>query len=82
MSEVLYFLDASDIRRTAHRTMASLAANGVVVLVNFLGDTDTPCNGDMAAETFIAIVCERGTVRPMLQRRHAEYCLDVLVRPC
>ena len=42
MSEVLYFLDASDIRRTAHRTMASLAANGAVVLVNFLGDTDTP----------------------------------------
>ena len=53
-SEVLYFLDAGDIARAAAACAASLLPGGTCVLVNWTGETDTPCTGEEAADRFIA----------------------------
>jgi len=53
LSEVLYFLSSSDIRHLAGRVCQTLAPGGVVVLVNWLGQTDDPATGHAAAQTFI-----------------------------
>ncbi len=76
LSEVLYFLDAQDIRITAHLAAASLAQDGVVMLVNYLGPTNSPCDGDEAAEVFIA-ACAPALI-PASQGRRSAYRLDVL----
>lgn len=79
MSEILYFLDADDIERTARRAIASLTAGGVVMLVNYLGPTDTICDGDAAAEIFLQTAAgERHPLRLALQRRRTRYRLDLL----
>ena len=59
-SEVLYFLSAADIERCASRVRSSLLPAGMVVLVNWLGQTDDPTPGNEAAEMFIA--CDRREV--------------------
>ncbi len=53
-SEVLYYLDAADIARTADCLRAGLAPGGSALLVHYLGATDYPCTGDEAAACFIA----------------------------
>jgi 2-polyprenyl-3-methyl-5-hydroxy-6-metoxy-1,4-benzoquinol methylase len=83
LSEVLYFFSGSDIRRTAHRSVSSLADGGVLVLVNFLRPTDTPCDGNVAAETFIDTACRvrwSSALRPLLQRETPQYRLDLLIQ--
>jgi 2-polyprenyl-3-methyl-5-hydroxy-6-metoxy-1,4-benzoquinol methylase len=75
-SEVLYFLSAADIERCASRVHESLLPAGMVVLVNWLGQTDDPTPGNEAAETFIAATAGRLTV--MRRERHEGYRLDVL----
>lgn len=52
LSKVLYFLDAADIAATAQRAKASLRPNGLVLLMNWTGPTDTPTTGEAAAELF------------------------------
>ncbi len=79
VSEVLYFLDHADIEATAARVCAGLAADGVVVLVNYLGPTDSPTTGDAAADIFIAACAPALT--PSLQSRTEGYRLDRLQRP-
>jgi SAM-dependent methyltransferase len=54
LSEVLYFLSAADLATTAHRARDSLAGDGFVLLVNWLGQGDDPWDGDAAADYFIA----------------------------
>ena len=54
VSELLYFLSASDLARLAHAARDALAADALVLLANWTGPTDTPHTGDAAAERFIA----------------------------
>lgn len=83
VSEVLYFLGAEAIVDTADRITSSLRLRGVVLLVDFLGRTGTPCNGDCAAENFINRSCRIGRAGALvvaMQRRQAQYRLDLLTR--
>jgi len=74
LSEVLYFLDLDDIAAAARRAAASLAPGGVILLVNWTGETDTPTTGDEAASAFAASC--GGTMR--LHRRCDRYRIDLL----
>ncbi len=53
LSEILYFLTASEIRRCAALAAQAAAPGGETVLVNWLGPTDTKVSGDDAAEIFL-----------------------------
>src|SRR4051794_30060581 len=75
-SEVLYYLGLDGIHHVAHRTLESVAENGVVVLVNWHGPTDGACTGDDAATMFMADCRPRLT--PVFQSRAEKYRLDVL----
>src|SRR3954447_1201020 len=58
LSEVLYFLSSADNLRLAARCEDCLTADGVVLLVNWLGKSpDDPCSGDEAADRFIEAGC-------------------------
>ena len=75
-SEVLYYLDASDLRETARLAVATLQPGGCMLLVHYLGETDYPATGDEAAEGFVA-ACG---LSPALQVREPEYRIDRLER--
>jgi trans-aconitate methyltransferase len=79
LSEVLYFLDRADIVATARLVAASASHDALIVLVNWLGQTGTQCDGDTAAETFIA--AGRPSFAILAQRRTPEYRMDLLARP-
>ncbi|MCF3934550.1 nodulation S family protein [Acuticoccus sp. M5D2P5] len=53
LSEVLYFLTAEEVTACARSAVDGLAPEGEIVLVNWLGETDTPLTGEAAAECFI-----------------------------
>jgi len=76
LSEVLYFLTPADIDRCAGRVLASLLPNAMVVLVNWLGQSDDPCTGDEAANRFITAAA--GPLRVVHQDRQPGYRLDIL----
>lgn len=76
ISEVLYFLDAGDVARTARAACDALEPGGAVLLVNWTGPTDTPTTGEAAAEGFIAACA--GRVSPTRQSRAPLYRLDLL----
>jgi SAM-dependent methyltransferase len=76
LSEVLYFLGPDDIRLTARKSINSLTQNGLVMLVNWIGETDYPCGGDEAADIFLTESAE--TLRLLLQRREENYRLDLV----
>jgi hypothetical protein len=76
LSEVLYFLTPADIGRCAERVLASLLPDAMVILVNWLGQSDDPCTGDEAANRFIAATS--GPLRITHQDRQPGYRLDVL----
>ena len=78
LSEVLYFLGPDDIRTTARKTLSSLCANGRILLVNWLGETDYPCGGDEATEVFMSAI--RNDLKIAEQRRNPHYRLELLVR--
>jgi len=78
LSEVLYFLYQADIQATAATVRAALSPNGVILLVNYLGATDSPSTGEQAAEIFIAACAPQLT--PALQRQAEGYRLDRLQR--
>jgi SAM-dependent methyltransferase len=79
LSEVLYFLSPDDIATTAGRVSQSLTPGGVVMLVNFLGETGDPTSGDEAAEIFLSATA--GTLCLDMQQRHEKFRLDRLSRP-
>lgn len=74
VSELLYFLSPADNAALAAKVCRALAPDGLLVLVNWTGDTNTPCSGDEAAELFTA-VCGLPVT---LARRHDGYRLDRL----
>jgi hypothetical protein len=75
-SEVLYFLSAADIERTARRVLDTLAPSGTVLLVSWTGKTDDPSSGDTGSDCFIFHVRDRLWVT--YQDRQPNYRLDVL----
>lgn len=76
LSEVLYFLSPADIALLARRTRASLMPDGIVLLVNWLGPTGAPCDGDSAATLLIGGVAP--ALSPVHSLRTAQYRLDLL----
>lgn len=77
-SEVLYFLDESDLKEICARTTRSILPGGRVLLVNYTGVTDDPGSGESAATFFIRETAP--TLKPILQRRDPQYRLDLLER--
>lgn len=78
LSEVVYFLDRTDLAGLIARIEASLSPGGDVVLVHWLGETNFPLTGDEAAGGFIEGAA--GFLSPARQDRTADYRLDVLTR--
>ncbi len=76
-SEVLYYLDAADIARSADCLRAALLPGGSALLVHYLGATDYPSTGDAAAEQFIAAA----RLPVGFRSRRPEYRIDRLDRP-
>jgi len=76
LSEILYFLSPSDIDYLVRRVVASIIPNGIVLLVNWLGQGDDPLTGDDAATRFIRASVDRLVI--VYQARHPGYRLDVL----
>ena len=56
LSEVLYFLNTRDLARLADWVNAALASDGELILVNWLGSTETALCGDEAADLFIGLM--------------------------
>jgi SAM-dependent methyltransferase len=77
LSEVLYYLSRCGVRDTARRTMRSLRAGGVVILVHWLGATGTLRGGNLVARQFFS---QARRVRVVARRRTGQYRLDVLQR--
>jgi predicted TPR repeat methyltransferase len=78
LSEVLYYLDRTDLGDVVERVQESLLPAGDTLLVHWTGPTDYPLSGDEAAELFIAGVAPFMQVRR--QDRTADYRLDLLRR--
>ena len=76
-SEVLYFLDESDLKEVCARIKRSIVVGGQVLLVNYTGITDDPVSGDDAAELFIRETAS--ILQPRLHKRDTGYRLDLLV---
>ncbi len=77
LSEVLYYLSRCGVRDTARRTMHSLRARGVVILVHWLGTTGTARGGDLVTCQFIS---QAQRFRLIARLRTDRYRLDVLQR--
>jgi SAM-dependent methyltransferase len=75
-SEVLYFLDESDVMDTCAHALRSLLPGGQVLLVNYTEETDDPLSGDTAASFFIAATAPK--LLPIHQTRTPHYRLDLL----
>ena len=74
LSEVLYYLDRSALRRVAAQVQGSLRPGGTILLVHYLGETNYPLTGDEAADDFIESVSA-----PILsQHRTDSYRIDTL----
>jgi len=80
LSEVLYYFSPADIATIAGRVLASLSADGNVVLVHWLpvADPPYPQTGDAAVEGFLAAT--HAGLCSVLSRREALYRMDVLRR--
>jgi len=76
LSEVLYYLEESDIRLTAAHTQESLRPGGMVVLVHYTEPTDYPVSGNTAAEIFIDACA--GRLHADLSLIRQQYRLDRL----
>ncbi len=75
LSEVLYYLGTADISRAARRVAASLRPDGLALLVNWTGPTDTPRTGNEAADLFRSAA---PTLRSLPAVSGAGYRLDLL----
>jgi trans-aconitate methyltransferase len=79
LSEVLYFLDRADIVATSRLVAGAASHDALIVLVNWLGRTGTQCDGETAAECFIA--ASRPSFVTLVQQRTPDYRMDLLGRP-
>jgi SAM-dependent methyltransferase len=78
LSEVLYFLSPCDIEVCAHRVVASTTHNAILLLVNWLGQSDDPSTGHEAADGFIRAV--DGRFRVHQSEQTDRYRIDQLIR--
>lgn len=76
LSEVLYYLDASDAEEAIRLCCDRLEPGGEIVLCHWLGETDYPLTGDQAAEIALRVGAERGLAGETCRR--ADYRLDHL----
>jgi 2-polyprenyl-3-methyl-5-hydroxy-6-metoxy-1,4-benzoquinol methylase len=74
-SEILYFLSPEDIRLTAECCIRALTRDGLVLLINWTGETDYPCGGDEGVAYFAAACGRR--LRMIQHRRELKYRLDL-----
>lgn len=83
LSEVVYYLQASDVERLASKVIGSLVRGGDAILVHWTGETDYPLTGDEAADLFIASVAP--SMRLDRTERYPKFRMDVLAalaQPC
>ncbi|MDY8108149.1 bifunctional PIG-L family deacetylase/class I SAM-dependent methyltransferase [Fulvimarina sp. 2208YS6-2-32] len=71
VSEVLYFLDEDRIAALADALASRLSPGGDILLVSYLGPTDTPLSGRDAQDLFAACLGER--VTPVTRRDRPGY---------
>ena len=75
LSEVLYFFTPADIARVAAKSCAAIAPGGIVLLVNYTGETPEPCTGAAAAAHFIA---GASCLSPVARHDGERFRIDVL----
>jgi protein-L-isoaspartate O-methyltransferase len=75
LSEVVYYWDDSDLRAVASAIADHLAADGRLVLVHWLGETDYPRSADDAVGSLHALV--GGLFHVETETRNGDYRLDV-----
>lgn len=78
LSEVVYFLDRTDLARLIARVEEALLPGGDIVLVHWLGETNFPLTGEEAGAEFVAGAAHFTQV--VQQDRTTDYRLDVLTR--
>ncbi|WP_062012757.1 PIG-L family deacetylase [Aureimonas sp. AU4] len=79
VSEMLYFLDEREIAALLSRATRNAPPGALCLLVNYLGPTGTPLDGDAAADFLRASAA--GGWRPVRSERRAEgFRLDLLER--
>ncbi len=76
-SEILYFLDAEEVKRVSKRAHASLMDSGLCLLVNWTGKNDLSVSGDDA----VAIFTGAADWKAETARSFPTYRLDVLSKP-
>ena len=80
VSELLYFLVPADIDRLAARMAAGCTPGATVLLVNWTGETNTPCTGDAAAER-ARMRCEEAGFTCDAPSRQERYRIDRMTAP-
>ena len=76
LSEVVYYLDRTDLAALVARIRDCIKPGGDIVLVHWLGETHYPLTGDEAVELFRQAA--RDWTTPVAAERHDAYRLDVL----
>ena len=78
LSEVLYFMSASEIEAVGRAAHASLEPGGVCLLVNWTGPNDLPVPGDRAADLLAGSARWHRRIQPI---EAGTYRIDVLDVP-
>jgi SAM-dependent methyltransferase len=78
LSEVVYYIDVTDVRRLAERVLSSTNDGSDVLLAHWIGPTDYPLSGDDACEMFLACVGEFADI--VRQERAEKFRLDLVRR--
>lgn len=76
LSEVLYYLQESDLDRLAAQCADALSPGGEIVLCHWLGETDYPLPGREASDRFARTMLMRLPARTIL--REGTYRLEQL----
>ncbi len=76
VSEVLYFLDEADIAATASGLADRLLPGADILVVSYLGPTDTPLSGREAHDLFVA--CLGSQARTISRRVRERYLAELL----
>jgi protein-L-isoaspartate O-methyltransferase len=78
LSEVVYYWDDTDLAQIAAAVCDHLAAEGRLVLVHWLGQTDYPRSADDAVDALFGRIGDRFEIT--LARRTDDYRMDVWTR--
>ena len=78
LSEVIYYFSEDGLQSLADYCARCIPRGGVIVLVNWLGETGGPLSGEVAAEFFGALT--KSSFTHTRQHRSSAYRIDVLTR--